>query len=153
MCTSANNCPDNTRPHLKLYEKVTSYSHEWVTCTWQQRILAVIVAQHIRSSIQYMRRVTRMSESCLPAFIWMSHVTHVGESYLPAFIIALIVAQHIWNCMNESCHTCGCVMCTCVHNCLDSSSTLEGHESKYRVATISRLLKIVSLFCRISSLL
>jgi len=50
----------------------------------------------------------------------------------------------------ESVRMCVCVcmyMCICVHVCLCVAP------SRYGVATISRLLKIIGLFCRISSLL
>ena len=79
----------------------------------------------------WMIRVANMNESChtcewVMSQIWMSHVTHMNESFRK-YELSYIWMRRVAN-MNESCHT-------------------------YGVATISRLLKIIGLFCRISSLL
>jgi len=76
-------------------------------------------------------RVTYMTESCytyewVMSHIWMSHVKHVNES--------CSTTRHTHKCTHTHIHT-------------------AWRSTWYEVAMISRLLKIVGLCCRISSLL
>jgi len=108
---------------------------------------------------------------------WMSHVTHMNESYHTSkWVMSHIWMSHVAH-LNESCHTSEWVMS---HIWMSHVTGLtlsdvyripQGKEMShvthimrhvtlvykscltYGVATISRLLKILGLFCRISSLL
>ena len=85
------------------------------------------------------RHVSHMNESFhtyewVISHIRMSHITHTNESCLTYAVIS-----HIW--MVQLMHACDMTYLQVIHIC-----------RYYGVATISRLLKIIGLFCRISSL-
>jgi len=64
--------------------------------------------------------------------------------------------MYIFTCVHIHMCTCSCVYiftCVHVHVCTYSLTRIQSFIVSYGVATISRLLKIAGLFCRISSLL
>ena len=95
--------------------------------------------------------------------IWMSHVTHMNAScHTYECVMSHIWMCHVWmrpvwmrhvthmnvSRMDASCHTYKCVMYECMSYIYLTTSVWS-----HGLPTISKLLKIKGLFCRISSLL
>jgi len=85
---------------------------------------------------------------------WISHVTHMNESCLTyEWVMSHIWLSHVKH-MNQSCHTYECIMSHVVKLRLrvtwhiQMSHVIYVAYMDYGVATMSRLLKIVGLFCK-----
>ena len=144
-----------------MYEWVMSHDIAWLqlqhisdvdcntlqhTATYQWYELQH-TATHCNISV---RHVLYIKESCfiyewVMSHIWMSHVSYIYESCLRC----KWVMYHIWmshvSYMNDSCLIYEWVV-SHIFLYKKASSQIPNH---HRVATISRLLKIVGLFCRI----
>jgi len=93
---------------------------------------------------------------------WFGHVSRGVFTNLCCNRKRKVIELTSITCMHESCHTYTphpCVTwlvleCDVTHSCCNGIRVLmESIRIRYGVATISRLLKIIGLFCRISSLL
>jgi len=145
-------------------------SHENESCHMRMsHVTYEWVMSHVKESC-YMgmghvtceRMMSHMNESC---HVWMSHVTY--EWVMSYVNESCHESCHIWmghvtgSCVNESCHIKLCHMW--MSHVTESCHIWMSHITRlfhkcysvmsYGVATISRLLKIISLFCRIWSLL
>jgi len=133
-------------------------SHIWmshVTCEW-------VMSHRNKSCDMWMSHVTHRWQCyvrccCLAddswgwvtSHMWMSHVSHMNESrhtyeWVMSHIVMLWMS-HVTH-VNESCHTCEWVMS---HIWMSPVSQMNKSCLTYGVATISRLLKIIGLFCRL----
>jgi len=118
----------------------------------------------------WMRHGTHMNASwhtyeCVMARIWMRHGTHMNASLKMTNVFMLIYWMSHGTHMNTQCHTSCTRNVTYMHeswHTYDDSFTCVtrlirmcdmAHWHAYGVATMSRLLKVIGLFCRISSLL
>ena len=103
----------------------THMNTSWHTRGWVTSDTHVVIVQRLIS-----RSVSHDTHTVI-AHTWMSHGACINEAWF-TWVMAHIRASHVIH-MNTSCHT--------------------HMQETYGVATISRLLKIIGLFCRISSLL
>jgi len=106
-------------------------THEWlVSHVWMSRGVS-----HVNESCPTRQWV--MSHMCI------SHVAHVNEWFRTLEWVVSQVWMSPFTHMNESRHTCKCVI-----SYMWMSDFRHANESYYGVATISRLLKIIGLFCK-----
>jgi len=138
-------------------------SHENESChIWMSHVTCEGVMLMGMGHVTCERMMSHMNESC---HVWMSHVTY--EWVMSYVNESCHESCHIWmghvtgSCVNESCHIKLCHMW--MSHVTESCHIWMSHITRlfhkcysvmsYGVATISRLLKIISLFCRIWSLL
>ena len=83
---------------------------------------------------------------CLVSSVWVC-VYHMCVGLCVSYSVPYVCVR--------VCHLCGCVCVICVHViCMHMCMRLfhMSEVSSYGVASVSRLLKIIGLFCRIQSL-
>ena len=126
------------------------HTHRWACHTHEWVISHIWVMSRI-TSFKRMSHVTLANGSChahgwVMSHFWMSHVIHMNEScHAYEWVMSYIWMSHGAH-MNESCHTYDGTRARQVRKW--GSLKKFSKNLYYGVATISRLLKIVGLFCK-----